>query len=224
LIFIARLPRSCAIIREVSERSQSEPQFERMEPLEESAPSTCASCQRAIADTYFEAAGRVFCEPCRNAVMASLEGGSGASRLVKALLFGAGAAAVSAVAWYAIVRLTGYELGIIAIAVGFAVGGAVRTGAEHRGGWAYQAIAVLLTYLAIAASYVPMVLEWPVPDGGAGIPLAIAVSLAIPVLQVMHGTGFIGLLIICFALYEAWKINKRQTIAFSGPFRLSRTA
>ena len=53
---------------------------------------------------------------------------------------------------------------------------------------------------------------------------SIAVALALPVLQATEGTGIIGLLIVGFALYEAWKINKRQTIAFSGPFRLSRTA
>src|SRR6187431_3334576 len=114
-----------------------------MEPREGTAQTTCAACQRAIPDVYFEAAGRIFCEPCRNAVMTSLEGGSSASRLVKALLFGSGAAAVSAVVWYGITELTGYQLGIVAIAVGFAVGFAVRAGSEQRGGWAYQAIAVL---------------------------------------------------------------------------------
>ena len=229
----------------------SEPQFERMEPREETAESTCSACRRSIPDTYFEAAGRIFCEPCRDTVMASLRGGSGASRLLKALLFGIGAAAVSAVVWYGIVKLTGYELGIIAVAVGFAVGGAVRAGAEQRGGWAYQTIAVVLTYLAIATSYVPMVMETfraqaaqdasqaavagseagaappseaprPVPEA-VWLFAAIVASLALPVFQVMDGQ-IIGLLIVGFALYEAWKINKRQTIAFSGPFRLQRTA
>src|SRR5688572_31930952 len=137
----------------------SQPQFEHMEPREGTAQSTCSGCQRSIPDVYFEAAGRVFCESCRDAFMASLSGGSGISRLAKALVFGLAAAAVSAVVWYGIVKLTGYELGIIAIAVGFAVGGAVRFGAEQRGGWAYQSIAVLLTYLAIGASYVPLVYE-----------------------------------------------------------------
>ena len=49
-------------------------------------------------------------------------------------------------------------------------------------------------------------------------------ALVMPVLQATEGTGFLGLLIVGFALYEAWKINKRQTIAFSGPFRLQRPA
>jgi hypothetical protein len=203
----------------LSEQTEIDPQFERMEPREGTARSTCSACQRSIPDTYFEAVGRIFCEPCRDAVMASLSAGSGSARLLKALLFGLGAAAVSAVVWYGIVKLTGYEIGIIAVAVGFAVGGAVRFGAEQRGGWAYQTIAVVLTYLAIAASYLPSLLE---PVGGDwGV--AVAVALLIPIAQVREG-GFIGLLIVCFALYEAWKINKRRPIAFSGPFRLSRTA
>ena len=214
----------------MTEPTGIDPQFERMEPRDDAAPntSTCSACQRSIPDTYFEAVGRIFCEPCRDAVMASLGSGSGTARLLKALVFGVGAAAVSAVVWYGIVKLTGYELGIIAVAVGFAVGGAVRAGADQRGGWAYQAIAVLFTYLAIAASYVPLVMasfRTTAPAETADqtlLLLAIPVALALPVLQATEGTGIIGLLIVGFALYEAWKINKHQTIAFSGPFRLSR--
>jgi hypothetical protein len=198
----------------------SEPQFERMEPRSETSANSCSSCQRSIPDTYFEAAGRIFCEACRHSVMASLASGSDAWRLVKALLFGTGAAAASAVVWYAITELTGLVLGIVALAVGFAVGFAVRAGGEHRGGWAYQTIAIVLTYLAIAAYYVPALLE----EDGVGIPLAITVALTIPVLQATEGTGIIGLLIVGFALYEAWRLNKRQTITWSGPFRLQRTA
>jgi len=123
----------------------------------------------------------------------------------------------------------------------------VRFGAEQRGGWAYQSIAVVLTYLAIAASYVPLVYESfvaqasaeagqeaaaassPEPPGEAPVDetlvllLSIPVALALPVLQATEGTGILGLLIVGFALYEAWKINRRQTIAFTGPFRLQRS-
>ena len=215
--------------------TETDLQFERMEPREGAAETSCAACQRQISDVYFEAAGRIFCATCRDGVLAAQAGGSGAARLAKALVFGVGAAAVSAVVWYAIVKLTGYELGIIAIAVGFAVGVAVRTGSEQRGGWAYQAIAVLFTYLAIAASYVPLVTEsfraqvaaetaQPAIDETALLVSAVLVAVQIPVLQATEGTGIIGLLIVGFALYEAWRINKRQTIAFSGPFRLQRGA
>jgi hypothetical protein len=232
------------------EGAGNEPQFERMEPRAEAAASACGACQRTIPDQYFEAGGQVFCPACKAAVQASLTGGSRFVRLLKATLFGSVAAAVSAAAWYGIVKLTGYELGIVAVVVGLVVGGAVRAGAERRGGWLYQSLAVLLTYVAIATSYVPMVMDSyreqavkeAAPEesasevgesGGEVAPkevdevlvlvVGIVGGFVLPVAQVFDG-GFIGLLIVSFALYEAWKINKRQRIDFSGPFQLQRGA
>ena len=85
-------------------------------------------------------------------------------------------------------------------------------------------MAVALTYLAIAASYVPLVMptfreqaakvpEWALWVGAAFY------SLGLPVWQLSEG-GFIGVLIVGFALFEAWRRNKRQTLVFSGPFRV----
>lgn len=224
-------------------------QFERVEGTKPAALA-CAGCQRTLPDVYYEAGGKVFCAPCKEAVLASVAGGSRIARLVKALALGVVAAALSAAVWYGIVRLTGYELGIVAIAVGIAVGMAVRIGSEGRGGWAYQLIAVLLTYVAIGASYVPLVMEHireevataeaqSAAEEGAGaddpqpvdperrelgiLIASVALGLALPVLQVMDG-GFIGLLIVGFALFEAWRLNKRRTLAFSGPFRVEATS
>lgn len=47
----------------------------------------------------------------------------------------------------------------MAIVIGLLVGGAVRLGANRRGGWLYQAIAVLLTYIAIASTYIPYIIN-----------------------------------------------------------------
>jgi hypothetical protein len=60
-------------------------------------------------------------------------------------------------AYFAVVAITGLEFGILAVAVGYVVGIAVRKGSRNRGGWAYQSLAVVLTYFAIAATYVPLV-------------------------------------------------------------------
>ncbi len=54
-------------------------------------------------------------------------------------------------------KLTGYEFGLIAILVGYAVGIAVRRGSSGRGGWPYQLLAVGLTYASIVGSYLPLV-------------------------------------------------------------------
>ena len=48
---------------------------------------------------------------------------------------------------------------MVAIAVGFMVGTAVRKGSGGRGGWAYQTLAIALTYLAIVSTYVPLVVK-----------------------------------------------------------------
>lgn len=56
-------------------------------------------------------------------------------------------------------KITNSELGIVAIGVGLLVGLAVRKGAAGRGGARYQALAVILTYVSITSSYVPLVLK-----------------------------------------------------------------
>lgn len=130
-------------------------QFDRAGSADGTSAVSCSTCQRTIPDVYYEAGGRVLCTGCKDAEQATLSGGSRIRRLLSATLLGLAAAAVSAVGWYAISHFTGYEIGLIAILVGVLVGGAVRAGSKARGGWLYQALAVVLTYLAIATSYVP---------------------------------------------------------------------
>ena len=51
------------------------------------------------------------------------------------------------------------QLGLVAIAVGLLVGWAVRKGSGGRGGWKFQALAMALTYVSIAASWLPIMLR-----------------------------------------------------------------
>jgi hypothetical protein len=200
--------------------------------------------------------------------------------------------------WYGVRRLTGYEVGLIAVVVGLMVGGAVRAGSGGRGGKFYQFLAVFLTYCSIVANYVPDVyvmlrdefrkndsafvagdgattlptttiaaatrattqattgpaladvesdpLDAPVPlegptgeilvdEGGTDeenpLPGGILGALIAVVLLCIIVFAFaffapilagfeniIGLLIIGFALWEAWKLNRRQALVFNGPY------
>jgi hypothetical protein len=130
--------------------------FDRVEPQEgEAATSACATCGDALPGIYFEVAGQMVCPGCRERLAAELARGTRLGRLGRALAGGVAAAVVGAGLYYAVLALTGYEVGLIAIAVGFLVGGAVRWGCHGRGGWLYQAIAVGLTYVAIVSTYVP---------------------------------------------------------------------
>jgi hypothetical protein len=256
-------------------------QFEYAEPAgaEGQAPlgpqaMTCATCGQPIADVYYAAGDKVICPRCRDALLATRTGGSRARRLFKATAFGLMAAVAGTLVWYGVRRLTGYEIGLIAIVVGLMVGAAVRAGSGGRGGRGYQVLAVLLTYFSIASNYVPDVVqelmrtfredqgqvavdstpsvsgttatqpattsataeendnasisqsaddEAPSLAGGLValvvlVVLVFAIALAAPFLA--GAQNIIGLLIIGFALWEAWKMNQRQDLALAGPFRV----
>lgn len=208
-------------------------------------PQACAACQTTIGSRYFDVGGAHTCEACGVALRDGQA--TPAARAVRALLFGSVAALLSGLVWYGIRAATGYEVGLIAIGVGFAVGFGVRKGGYDRGGWFYQALAIGLTYTAISLTYVPDVIEAMTapematelegsaagPDAVPGsvevapppaeeasvllVLIAIFLSFAVPFLQAFDG-GAMGLIIVLIALYEAWKINKKVELDIHGPF------
>ena len=139
------------------------------------------------------------------------------------------AAAVGAGIYYAVRALTGYEFGLIAIVVGFLVGGAVRMGSGHRGGVPYQLLAMFLTYASIVSTFIPDILEMLRREGrarSAPSPL-VAVLMMVAVVGIAFAAPFlmgfeniIGVIIIAIGLYEAWKINRKADRTVTGPFRI----
>ena len=85
--------------------------------------------------------------------------GTGASRFMRASFFGFIGGAIGAGIYYAVLAITGYEIGLVAIVVGFLVGAAVRIGSGGGGGRVYQLLAATLTYVAIVSTYVPFIIE-----------------------------------------------------------------
>jgi hypothetical protein len=134
-------------------------QFERAEFEQAPAAAQCAECNRTLTGSYYEVNGQTVCEACRYTIESRLNTGSSAGRFFKAAGAGLAAAIAGAVLYYAISALTGYEFGLIAIVVGFGVGAAVRWGSNNRGGWRYQTLAIVLTYLAIVSTYIPPIIE-----------------------------------------------------------------
>jgi hypothetical protein len=134
-------------------------QFERAEFDQTPGQTQCAECHRPLTSSYFEVNGHMVCEACRYTLESRLTAGSSIGRFAKAAGAGTAAAIAGAILWYGIAAMTGYELGLIAIVVGFGVGAAVRWGSNNRGGWKYQTLAVALTYMAIVSTYIPPILE-----------------------------------------------------------------
>ncbi len=296
------------------EAGDTELQFDEAEPTSPtSTGATCAACKRPIDDVYYEINGKIVCASCSQQIQASFRGGSGLGRLIAASVFGLAAAVVGAAVYYGVVRATGWNIGYVAVFVGFLVGGAVRKGSGNRGGMFYQFLALGLSYLAVGLMTFAFIVEHvfngglnqqqqakvqPAPpkkghpgDAAAPRPQAVAVEkpgapkaagvagqapakdaadaktaeaakkgpelakeekkpedeeeeeedvpakvgipaallafaifagfviVAGPVL--MATTDPISGLIYCFALFQAWKMNKKAVLALNGPFQVS---
>lgn len=218
------------------------------------AAPACAKCAGALQGSYYTLGEDMLCEACHYQTQAAGPPGSMFTRAFGALALGVVAAVVAGALWMLVTELTGYELGIVAIAVGLGVGVAVRIGARGVGGVGYQLLAVGLTYSAIVMTYVPVIvaelrnneeimagfetaageeeaLAEPAAAGDGGraaldpgaitatlYVLAVPLAFAAPFLMGLGNA--IGILIIGFALWEAWKINRRVELKAQGPFRL----
>jgi hypothetical protein len=125
----------------------------------ENAPERCAACGQALGGSYYEVGGRICCAACQERIVAALAGRPGPAGFLRAAAAGLGGAAVGSAIFFAVRAATGYQFGLISILVGFLVGKAVHWGCGGRGGWPYQTLAVLLTYLAIVSTYVPPILD-----------------------------------------------------------------
>jgi hypothetical protein len=218
-------------------------QFDHAE-FEGNAPATaaCTSCQKPLADTYYEVGGLVTCESCKRKIEwdwnQSSDFGARVGRLLRATLYGTLAGAAGCGLYYLVLALTGWQVGLISILVGLMVGGAVRAGARRRGGWLYQGLAMFITYTAIVFSYVPLIIKEAQANQGLSElqesgPIAIVIMsivaipflYVLPFLMVAEDLGsLISVLIIAFGVYEAWKMNKKEQLQVTGPYSLAARA
>jgi len=233
-------------------REPGDLQFDRVEPArsEASAAFECAFCSTPLYSAYYEINGRAACEACRYRVEQQVETGAGAGGFGRAALAGCAAAAVGSGLYYAVRALTGFEIGLVAILVGFMVGKAVRWGTRGRGGRGYQVLAVFLTYMSISSTYLPVIFksfaesaeakkggtaaaaqvdpaQKPAPAKGltpatllVGLGALFLIAAAGPILAGVHSP--ILLLIVGFGLWEAWKLNRRFPLTITGPLQVGR--
>ena len=185
----------------------------------------------------------VVCELCAQRIQNGQQAPPVAS-LGRAAIYGAGAA-LAGCALYALVSIiTGWEIGLIAIVVGFMVGKAVRKGSSGLGGRPQQILAVTLTYFAITTSYVPVFIyqavknpaslqqpkqeQPPVAAGkkpamslGKALLMITLIAAAAPFLNLTGGMGaLITLFIIFIGLKQAWRLTARPEILVMGPYEL----
>ena len=212
--------------------------------------TACGACAKALTTEYYEANGVTVCADCCEKLRAVGTTGTSLTRGIRALAAGAAAAFAGSVLYYAILALSGYEFGLIAIVVGMVVGKAVNWGAHGRGGWRYQTMAIALTYLAIVSSYVPLIVsqigkqpvaeasarpgetatpaaqnqaadEAPPTAAGAIAAIAILIGLILALPFLGGVENIMGMIIIGIGLYEAWKFNRKGRVTITGPHAIA---
>jgi len=114
--------------------------------------AACHQCRGPLGHQYYSLNGHGVCDAC----LAKARLGQQSS-FPKALGLGALAGAAGAAVYYGITELTGYNLALITIVVGIMVGIAVRRGAGGSRSMVYRVMAIGLTYVAMCATYVPMI-------------------------------------------------------------------
>lgn len=202
-------------------------QFDRAEfSADTPARVVCTACSKEVVQSYYELAGSIICSHCRENRERALDGW-GLGRFLRAAAVGLAAGVAGAAVWYGVRVVTNYELGLLAIAVGFAVGKAVSWGSSGKGGWLYQLLALVLTYTSIVMNYVPDIVQAMMEGVPGPVPVsaylaAFIFSFTVPFLG--GAENIIGMLIIAFGLYEAWKLNKRVDAAMTGPYAVAPAA
>jgi hypothetical protein len=215
---------------------------------------TCALCQRTVPDEYYDVNGQSVCDACRGQLAALAETPRGWGLFAKAGAFGLVAAVLGAILYYAVIAITNFEIGIVAIAIGFMVGWAIRRATGGRGSRRFQVMGIVLTYWAVGLAYTPITFQQiveenkreqaqastsapsPTPAEPSGpLPsteLAIAVaflvgfSLVLPVLVVIASLpgGLISGAIIAFGMQQAWRMTGKSALTISGPYRIASAA
>lgn len=135
-------------------------QFQHAEPLPSanapvSSGKSCVACKQSIANTYYHAQGQVVCPLCADRIQSGQQAPPPLS-LARAALYGAGAALAGCILYATVAIVSGLEVGLIAIVVGYMVGKAIRRASRGLGGRPQQILAVTLTYFSITTSYIPV--------------------------------------------------------------------
>jgi uncharacterized protein (DUF983 family) len=220
----------------MEDTSKGVPQFATAEFSPNTPTMTCAACKRPITGPYFQINGAQACAECTNQIRAQIPKDSHAA-FIRALVFGIGGAVVGFALYVIFALTTGLVIGWVSLAVGFIVGKAMSFGSRGAGGRRYQVVAVLLTYLAVSMSAVPIAIhqireqhraQAQSSDTAAPHPEPVSLAKAAGLLALLGVAsplidlrdpvhGIIGLVILFVGIRFAWRFTAGRAISISGP-------
>jgi hypothetical protein len=228
-------------------------QFNRAEYADPSAAGPkCANCKEPIAQEYWKLGQQIFCGRCRAGIEDVFAKSKSAASFGKAVLWGGGVAVACGIGYAVVAGALHMHLALITIGIAYVVAKVIRKASRGVGGRRYQLLAVALTYFASTMGYVPSVIggisghskktasaadspekvndEAPAaekaPLGPGAVVVAavvvVVISLAAPFLEITDSP--LGLLIVLFGLWEAWKLSRGVTLNIEGPLRVGAAA
>jgi hypothetical protein len=135
--------------------SEGELQFDSVVPRADGAgtATACTLCHTPFEAEYFDVGGQQICRACSEKLAYQTSTPREMSTLVRAGIAGLIASVLGAVLYFAVMAISGFEVGLVSIAIGYMVGYGVRLGTRGRGGRRFQVIALVLTYWAIGLAY-----------------------------------------------------------------------
>ncbi len=222
---------------ENNNKNKEAPQFATAEFAPNAPAFTCAVCKRPIDGNYFQVNAARACPACARRIQEEIPKDSHAA-FVRALVFGVAGALVGFALYVIFALATGLVIGWVSLAVGFIVGKAMNLGSRGVGGRRYQLAAVLLTYLAVSMSAIPIAIhqirqqhqtqaQSSSTEAPAGEHVSMAkaigtlalVGVASPLLDLQDPVhGIIGLVILFVGLRFAWRFTAGSSISVSGPY------
>lgn len=210
-----------------SQPGREELQFDRVETGAPPPDATigglnvaCEACGRSVGAEYFTVNDKPVCGDCRTTLLEAAKTPRSAGPLLRSGLFGLVAAIVGAAIYYAVIAITNFEIGLVAILIGYMVGYSVRKGANGRGGRRFQVLAVVLTYLAVGLAYAPLAFrELARAEKSAQM---LVFVFALPIMSIISSFpgGLLSALIIGIGLYQAWSMTGRPKLAVAGPYKV----
>jgi hypothetical protein len=133
-----------------------------------------------------------------------------ANNILGGLFAGIVAAVLATALWYAVVVVSHYQLGIVAIVVGFLVGQAVVLGASNRGSIALVGISVVLTVLALVISEYLIIANFVGQELGETIEVIQPPGFVLEVVIESVKADPLTLAFWAIALFQAFTIPARQ--------------
>jgi hypothetical protein len=196
------------------------PQFATAEYVDQAGAATCKACGKALGTGHYRVNGIVTCSRCAERMKETLPKDSHAA-FVRGITFGVGGAILGLVLYVTFALTTGLVIGFVSLAVGYIVGKAIVMGSKGQGGRRYQIAAVLLTYVAVSLSAVPIAISGH--TGALTFDIATAAKLALlglasPFLDLSDPThGIIGLIILFVGIRIAWRMTVARSVQIIGP-------